>query len=79
MEDSIVVIVGNTIQAAGLRKDIPVPQDSERTDLRGKWILPGGPEHILAGQPANLLIYDHAPTSPADKPDRRMANGQWQH
>jgi hypothetical protein len=76
VEDSIIVITGSTIRAAGLRKDVPVPQDSERTDMRGKWIVGAGTEPVAANQPANLRIYDQAP-GPDSKPVRSMTMGVW--
>lgn len=77
IEDSIVVIVGGTIRAAGLRKDIPVPQDSQRADMQGKWLVPAGTSAVAEGQPANLNVLDHAPRSPDDAPVRRMIAGNW--
>lgn len=77
IEDSIIVISGDTIRAAGFRKDIPVPQDSERLDMQGKWILPRGPEPVVAGQPANLKIYNQAP-GPDTKPVLTMTSGNWE-
>jgi hypothetical protein len=76
MEDSIIVISGSTIRAVGLRKDVPVPQDSERTDMRGKWIVGAGAEPVTANQPANLRIYGEAP-GPDSKPVRSMTMGVW--
>jgi hypothetical protein len=76
IEDSIIVISGSTIRAVGLRKDVPVPQDSERVDTVGKWILPGGPEPIAAGQPASLRLYDRDPQS-GTQPVRTMKLGIW--
>ena len=35
IEDSIIVIAGDKIQSVGMRKDVPVPQASDRTDLAG--------------------------------------------
>ena len=77
IEDSIVVIVGGTIRAAGWRKDIPVPQDSQRTDMQGKWLVSAGTSAVAEGQPANLNVLDHAPRSPEDTPVRRMISGNW--
>src|SRR5581483_8795582 len=39
IEDSVIVVSGHTIRAVGKRRDVPVPQDSERTDASGKWIV----------------------------------------
>ena len=81
LEDSIVVIAGSKIRAVGLRKDIPVPQASDRTDLAGQWIVPAPGAKIEAGETANLMILDHAPkgvtpSSPADIGARIVA-GEW--
>jgi hypothetical protein len=81
LEDSIVVIAGSKIRAVGLRKDIPVPQASDRTDLAGQWIVPAAGAKIEAGETANLMILDHAPkgvtpSSPADIGARIVA-GEW--
>lgn len=77
IEDSIVVVVGGTIRAAGMRKDIPVPQDSQRADMQGKWLVSAGTSAIAEGQPANLNVLDHAPRSPDDAAVRRMIHGNW--
>lgn len=75
IEDSIILISGSTIRAVGVRKDVPVPQNSERTNLEGKWILPSGVEPIAPGQPANLAIYNSP--QPSGTPVRRMTDGKW--
>jgi hypothetical protein len=46
IEDSIVIISGSKIQSVGARKDVPVPQASDRTDLTGSWIIPAEGAHI---------------------------------
>jgi hypothetical protein len=77
---SVIVVTGKTIRAVGLQKDIPIPQDSERWDLSGKWVVPEPGARIAAGEPATLLVLDHAPSGipqPADA-SGRMINGQWQ-
>ena len=61
IEDSIVVIAGPKIRAVGERKDIPVPQASDRTDLTGEWIVPADGSRIEVDEIANLLILKHAP------------------
>jgi imidazolonepropionase-like amidohydrolase len=80
-EDSVVVISGSTIRAAGLRKDVPIPQDSERTDLTGKWIFPAANGRIAPGEPADILVLDAGPngTAPAagTSVSRRLIHGQW--
>jgi hypothetical protein len=81
INDSVIVIAGTRIRSVGMRKDVPVPQNSDRTDLTGKWIVPAegtviGPEEI-----ANLLVLDHAPagTAPSNPADvgARIAAGEW--
>jgi len=77
---SVIVVAGKTIRAVGLQKDIPIPQDSERWDLSGKWVVPAPGGRIAAGETANLLVLDRAPSGipqPADA-SRRMIDGQWQ-
>lgn len=73
--DSVIVIAGDRIRSVGIRKDVPIPQDSERTAVSGKWIVPAGSARIAVNESADLLILDHAP--PADV-SRRMLHGQWQ-
>ena len=82
VEDSVIVVTGRTVRSVGLRKDIPIPQDSERTDLTGKWVVPAPGARIAVGDSANLLILDHppngaAPATPGDV-SRRLADGNWQ-
>jgi hypothetical protein len=81
IEDSIVVIAGSKIRSIGTRKDVPVPQNSDRTDLTGEWIVPAEGSRIEVGETANLLILKHAPNgiepaTPADKGARIVA-GEW--
>jgi hypothetical protein len=82
LEDSIIVIAGSKIRAVGLRKDIPVPQASDRTDLTGRWIVPAPGSKIDAGETANLMILDHAPkgATPANPGDvgAQIVAGEWQ-
>lgn len=82
LEDSIVVIAGSKIRSVGMRKDVPVPQNSDRTDLTGAWIVPAQGSRIEEGETANLIILHHAPNgiepaSPADASSRIVA-GEWQ-
>ena len=79
VEDTVIVISGSTIRAAGIRKDVPIPQDSERTDLTGKWVVPVAGGRIAPGEPADLFILNAGPNgSPAiGAPGRRMVHGQW--
>ena len=83
IDDSIIVISGGKVRSVGMRKDIPVPQNSDRTDLNGEWILPAPGARIAEGEAANLVIVHRAPTSsatPAAPSDvgARMVNGEWQ-
>ena len=81
IEDSIVVISGTKIRSIGTRKDIPVPQNSDRTDLTGEWIVPVDGSRIEAGETANLLILKHKPNGiePAAEADKgaRIVAGEW--
>jgi predicted amidohydrolase YtcJ len=79
VQDAVIVIDGATIRAAGERKDVPIPQDSERTDLTGKWVVPVAGGRIAPGQPADLFILNTGPNgSPAaGTPSRSMTHGQW--
>ena len=76
---SVIVVAGKTIRAVGTQKDIPIPQDSERTDLAGKWIVPEPGGKIAVGQPASFRVLDHAPTNTADAASRTMIDGVWQN
>ena len=80
VQDTVIVISGHTIRAAGVRKDIPIPQDSERTDLTGKWVVPAAGGRIAAGESADLFILNtSASGAPAiGAPSRRMIHGHWQ-
>jgi imidazolonepropionase-like amidohydrolase len=79
VQDTVIVISGATIRAAGVRKDIPIPQDSERTDLTGKWVVPVAGGRIAPGEPADLFILNASSSgAPAiGAPSRRMIHGQW--
>jgi hypothetical protein len=83
IDDSIILISGGKVRAVGLRKDIPVPQNSDRTDLNGEWVVPAEGTTIAVGQAANLMILHRAPTSagaPGEASDigARIVNGEWQ-
>jgi hypothetical protein len=80
--DSIIVIAGARIRSVGLRKDTPVPQASDRTDLSGKWVVPAAGARIEPDDSADLLVLDHepkgiTPASPGDVGARLVA-GEWQ-
>lgn len=81
IEDSIVVIAGTKIRSVGTRKDVPVPQNSDRTDLTGEWIVPAEGSRIEVGETANLLILKHKPNGiePAAEADKgtRIVAGEW--
>jgi hypothetical protein len=75
IEDSVVVVAGRTVRSVGVRKDVPIPQDSARTDVTGKWIVPADGARIAAGEAADLIVLDHAPRG--GDGGRRMVNGEW--
>src|SRR5579862_3166157 len=79
VQDAVIVISGDTIRAAGLRKDVPIPQDSERTDLTGKWVVPVAGGRIAPGEPADLFILNTSSSgAPAvGAPIRHKIHGQW--
>jgi hypothetical protein len=81
IEDSVIIISGTKIRSVGARKDIPVPQASDRTDLAGEWIVPAEGSRIDAGETANLLILRHPPNGllPATPADigARIVAGEW--
>lgn len=72
--DSIIVIAGSKIRAVGPRRDVPVPQDSERIDLSGKSIVPAAGGRIAPGEPASFEVRERGFDGPVV---RRMASGQW--
>lgn len=83
IEDSVIVIAGGKIRSIGMRKDVPVPQNSDRIDLKGRWIVPADGARLVIADPANLLVLkrapnDIAPASPGDV-ETRMTAGQWAH
>jgi imidazolonepropionase-like amidohydrolase len=79
VQDTVIVISGATIRAAGVRKNVPIPQDSERTDLTGKWVVPVAGGRIAPGESADLFILNAGPNgAPAvGGVSRRMIHGQW--
>jgi cytosine/adenosine deaminase-related metal-dependent hydrolase len=82
IEDSVIVVAEGRIRSAGMRKDVPIPQDSERVNLAVKWIVPAEGARIAVNESADLLILDRSPNGatpalPADV-SRRMVHGQWQ-
>jgi hypothetical protein len=74
--DSVVVVAGKTVRAVGVHKDVPIPQDSERSNVAGKWVVAAGGGRIAEGEPANLVVLDHAPQG--GDAGRRMVEGEWQ-
>ncbi len=82
IDDSIIVIAGNKIRSVGMRKDVPVPQSSDRTDLTGAWVVPSPGSRIAVDEPANMIVLHHPPkgieaANPADVGARIVA-GEWQ-
>lgn len=81
IEDSIIVIKGAKIRDVGARKDVPVPQASDRTDLKGEWIVPAEGSRIEPGETANLIVLHHAPIgiAPASQADigAQIIAGEW--
>jgi hypothetical protein len=82
IQDSVVVVSGAKIRSVGARKDVDVPQASDRTDLAGEWIVPPAGSRIENGGPANLIVLHHAPDgiAPAKQSDigAQLVNGEWQ-
>jgi hypothetical protein len=81
IEDSVIVIGGSKIRSVGPRKDTPVPQASDRTDLTGEWVVPAEGSRIEPGETANLRILRHAPNGiqPAAPGDlgASIVAGEW--
>jgi hypothetical protein len=82
IDDAIIVISGTKITSVGARRDVPVPQASDRTDLTGKWIVPATGFFIAPRENANLMILEHPPNGirPAAESDvsARIVAGEWQ-
>jgi hypothetical protein len=74
IEDSVIVVSGHTIRAIGIRKDVPIPQDSERTALTGSWVTPGNGGRLEAGGEADLAVHSGSATGPVT---RRLWHGVW--
>jgi N-acetylglucosamine-6-phosphate deacetylase len=72
IEDSIVIVSGRRIRSVGMRRDIPIPQDSERVDLTGKQIVPGDGSRIAVGEDSNIVVEDSA-----GRIQRRLIDGEW--
>jgi len=81
IDDSVIVITGSKIRSVGPRKDVPVPQASDRTDLTGEWVVPAEGSRIEPGETANLRILRHAPNGiqPATPSDlgASIVAGEW--
>lgn len=71
IEDSVIVVAGGRIRAVGVRKDVPIPQDSERIDMTGKKIVPAAGAQIAVNENADFDV-----TGPGV--NRRMVHGQWE-
>jgi hypothetical protein len=82
IQDAIIVIKGAKIQSVGARKDVPVPQASDRTDLTGEWVVPLEGSRIEPGEVANLMVLKHAPMGivPGAEADigAHIRNGEWE-
>lgn len=81
IQDAIIVIAGQKVRSVGMRKDIPVPQNSDRTDLTGEWVVPTNGGRIAVGEPANMAVLKHAPNgviaaNPADV-GATIKDGEW--
>lgn len=72
IEDSIVIVSGRKIRSVGMRKDVPIPQDSERVDLTGKQIVPGDGSRIEVGEDSDIVVLDST-----GKVMRRLVDGVW--
>lgn len=81
IQDSVIVIAEGRIRSLGMRKDVPIPQNSDRVDLKGRWIVPASGARIAIAEKANLLILANPPNdvTPASARDvqTRMAGGEW--
>ncbi len=81
IEDAIIVIAGDKIQSVGMKKDIPVPQNSDQVDLNGEWVVPTDGSRIAVGEIANLAVLKHAPNgiTPANPSDvgATLRAGEW--
>jgi hypothetical protein len=81
IEDAVIVIAGRKIRDVGARKYVPIPQNSDRTELTGRWIIPAAGGKIVVDGPANLLVLEHAPAGivPANPADigARIIDGEW--
>ena len=71
IEDSVIIVAEGRIRSVGIRKDVPIPQDSERLDLTGKRVEPAPGGRIAVNESADLVV-----TGPNS--NRRMLHGQWQ-
>jgi hypothetical protein len=67
-----VIVAGRKIRSVGMRKDIPIPQDSERTDLTGKQVRAAEGSRIAPGEDSNIEVVDASGTVV-----RRLINGEW--
>jgi hypothetical protein len=71
IEDSVIVVANGRVRSVGPRKDVPIPQDSERLDLTGDTVVPSEGARIAVNESADLLVRGPNLT-------RRMQHGQWQ-
>ena len=77
VEDSIILIAGNKIQAVGTRNDVEIPKATDRTDLTGEWIVPAAGATIAAGERANLIILKHVPNGNTSDATAMIVDGEW--
>jgi len=77
VEDSVILIAGAAIVAAGPRATVSLPARAVKVDGRGKYAVPASGERIAAGRPANLLLLRGNPLMGTSAPERTMRGGQW--
>ncbi|HYA18294.1 MAG TPA: hypothetical protein VEF06_12550 [Bryobacteraceae bacterium] len=81
IQDAVIIIDGKNVRDVGDRNSVPVPNNADRTDLTGRYVIPAPGKRIHNGEPANLLILDHAPAGivPANPKDvgARIIDGEW--
>ena len=76
IEDSVIVVERGRIRSVGVRRDVPIPQDSERTDLTGKWVRPANGARIAVGERADILVLDHSGDESANA-SKRLTGDDW--
>jgi cytosine/adenosine deaminase-related metal-dependent hydrolase len=76
IEDSVLVVEHGRIRSVGMRRDIPIPQDSERSDLTGKWVRPADGARIAVGERADILVLDR-PDDAGANASKRLTGNEW--